>query len=576
MVVKQGILILFYLICLLLIIKVCVSSDWIMLMHDLNHTGVSLDSGPKTSNVLWKFNASGVVYSSPIIVNNIVYVGSDLGSGVSGKFYALNLNTGEKIWEFSAKDKVDSSGAYYNDVVFVGSRDRYFYALNASNGEQIWNFSDGCKVYSSPAVYDDKVYFGTYGYVADCNLTGTVYALNVSSGKQVWNYTTGDRIFSSPAVINNIVYIGSYDKNFYALNASNGSKIWNFTMLDWIYSGSSYYNGVVYVGCRDNRTYALNASTGKEIWNFTTGWKVLIFPAVSEGIVYIDSWDNRTYALNASTGKEIWNFSTDDKVESSPAVSSNGIVYVGSMDKKLYALNKSTGELIWSYEVGDRPDQGTFTGILSSPAISNGIVVVGAYDHYVYAFKDVVSSSGGGVSKGGKRSYNIYDLGNIDSFGNNEGLNKEDTEKFYFVKRKDIIRFSLGGDKHKILVKEVKENYILILISSEEKRGFKIFNKKFQEIDVDLDNKCDLIIKVEDIINNLALISIQINDIEEVSSGTIELNESLLKKENLSEMDMNESKFLVEDNKSKIKFMLIVYLCLLILVFLLLKKFRKV
>jgi outer membrane protein assembly factor BamB len=136
-------------------------ADWTMFRGDLSHNGVGTGDPVLTPNLLWKFNAGGAVYSSPTVVNGIVYIGSENGN---------------------------------------------FFALNATNSFQIWNYSTGNTpgIWSSPAVVNNVVYVGG----------GSItYAFDAFSGAVLWNYNNGGTqpISSSPAVANGIVYIGSSD-----------------------------------------------------------------------------------------------------------------------------------------------------------------------------------------------------------------------------------------------------------------------------------------------------------------------------------------------------------------------------
>ncbi len=347
------------------------SNNWPMFKHDLTRTGRNLGAGPLSPHLIWKYATdSGVFtgsYSSPAVVDNIVYVGSNNGS-----FYAIYANNGSLLWTYVTGGDIDSSPAVSNGIVYFGSWDGNVYALNASTGAKIWNYttiSSNSIVYSSPAVYNGIVYIG-----ANDNNT---YALNASTGVKIWNYSTGDIIRSSPAVYNGVVYVGSVDYNVYALNASTGAKIWNYTTGGIIdQSSPAIADGVLYIGSNDYNVYALNVSTGVRIWNYSTGGSIQSSPTVAGGVVYVGSGDNNLYALNATTGAKIWNYTTGGSVDSSPAVV-NGVVYFGSGDNKIYALNASTGAVIWVYTTGN--------SVWSSPAVVNGALYVGSYDNYLYA-----------------------------------------------------------------------------------------------------------------------------------------------------------------------------------------------
>ena len=60
-----------------------------MFNHDLAHTGSSTSAAPTTNQTLWTYTTGGAVESSPVVVDGIVYVGSD-----DGYVYALNAYSG--------------------------------------------------------------------------------------------------------------------------------------------------------------------------------------------------------------------------------------------------------------------------------------------------------------------------------------------------------------------------------------------------------------------------------------------------------------------------------------------------
>ncbi len=347
-----------------------VQTDWAQFRGGPKHRGRNstenvLNSGTVSGIDLdWSFTTGGIVSSSPVVANGVVYVGSE-----DHKVYARNASTGAQLWSFTAGGAVKSSPAVAGGVVYVGSDDSKVYALSTSTGESLWSFTTGAMVESSPAVAGGVVYVGSDD--------GKVYALNAATGTQLWSFTVGQPVLSSPAVANGVVYFGSWDLKVYALNASTGGLIWSFTTGFFVQSSPTVANGVVYIGSRDNKVYALTASTGALLWSFTTGGAVFSSPAVENGTVYIGSDDAKVYALNASTGAQLWFAPTGFKVWSAPAVA-NDVVYIGSGDGKVYAFNTYSGTRLWSY------DTGVF--VQSSPAVVNGTVYAGSRGGAFFAF----------------------------------------------------------------------------------------------------------------------------------------------------------------------------------------------
>jgi len=77
-----------------------------------------------TGNQIWKFHAVNVVWSSPVLCGDKVYVGSH-----EGQLYCLDLKTGEKISSFKAGDIIFSSPVIADNLLYFGSDDGYLYAL---------------------------------------------------------------------------------------------------------------------------------------------------------------------------------------------------------------------------------------------------------------------------------------------------------------------------------------------------------------------------------------------------------------------------------------------------------------
>src|SRR5205814_1393546 len=105
---------------------------------------------------------------------------------------AGNASSLDIAWTAAAGAAVFSSPAVVNGVVYVGSDDDKLYAFNASTGALMWTATTGSYIYSSPAVADGVVYVGSY----DAKL----YAFNANTGATKWTATTASSVVSSPAV----------------------------------------------------------------------------------------------------------------------------------------------------------------------------------------------------------------------------------------------------------------------------------------------------------------------------------------------------------------------------------------
>lgn len=303
-------------------------------------------------------------------------------------------------WEFKTGGRIFSSPVVADGMVFVGSNDHFLYAIDAETGREVWKFATGANVNSTPAVAQGRVYV--------LSLDGNAYALEERTGKLLWKFATGgesrlnlagiyglmpsrevvpdvwDFLLSSPAVDGGVVYFGSGDHNIYALDAASGALRWKFQAGDVVHSSPAIQDGMLYIGCWDGVLYALNAQTGALVWKFATGVDATHFmqgipgsPAVADGIVVFGSRDNFIYALAATSGKLLWKQANDGSwVIASPAIQ-NGVVYVTTSDTlKLRALKLASGSALFelSYKAYS----------FSSPALAAGHAYFGTFDGAVY------------------------------------------------------------------------------------------------------------------------------------------------------------------------------------------------
>jgi outer membrane protein assembly factor BamB len=319
--------------------------------------------------VKWSFAGnssplSGGLFSSPAVVNGVVYFGS-----IDSNVYALNASTGVKLWAFATGSYVVSSPAVANGVVYINSGDGNLYALNATTGAKLR--SAGGIEGTAPVVANGVVYVPSRPF--------SLSALNASTGATLWSSSVGSGVSSSVAVANGAVYFGSPDHNVYALNAATGVKLWNFATGSNVEFTPAVANGVVYIGSDDGNLYALNATTGAELWSYAIGEMFGGFsaPAVANGVVYFGS-GGTFCALNASTGAKLWSFATEilEIIDNSSPAVANGVVYIGSSnlindEGNVYALNASTGAKLFSYNTG--------SDVLSSPAVVDGVVYVDSF-----------------------------------------------------------------------------------------------------------------------------------------------------------------------------------------------------
>lgn len=77
---------------------------------------------------LWRYKTSGAVYSSPLIVQDVLYCADN-----GGNLFALDKKTGIKIWSFPMGGRVFSSPVVANNMVYCGADNGNLFALEGTS-----------------------------------------------------------------------------------------------------------------------------------------------------------------------------------------------------------------------------------------------------------------------------------------------------------------------------------------------------------------------------------------------------------------------------------------------------------
>jgi len=205
----------------------------------------------------WTFvppgNVGNEIYSSPVVYQGNVYVGSENGS-----FYDLSESTGSVVWShFTAQQHNLSCGAYFGagqgfistativpdpqsgkPTVYVAAPDGYLYAWNASDGTRLWRSVvaiPSTKVndyfnWSSPTVANGLIYVGVASNCDTPLVWGGEKVYDQSSGKLLATFHTipkgdlGGDIWSSAVVTGTSVFVSTGNVVNYHARDIGGSE----------------------------------------------------------------------------------------------------------------------------------------------------------------------------------------------------------------------------------------------------------------------------------------------------------------------------------------------------------------
>ena len=307
-----------------------------------------------TGRTLWSFQAGGPMESTPAYAN-----GSIVLTAYDGYVYKLRAADGYVLWSEPLNTGIYSSPLIYDGKVFMGSDYSDFYALDFNTGQVAWTLK-GKATQSSPAADAGKVFIGL--------LDGYVNALEPATGAIIWQYNTTSSIHSSPMIYNGTVYIAARDGNLYALDEGNGSLHWK---ADLGYKADTTPSldpatGTIIAGTFGGYEFGVNAATGEILWASQYYGPIYSTVAIAGGTAYGCAQDGLLFALNVTDGSDRWEYDTKGETFASPALA-DGYLVIGNQAGQLFAFTAGTGTVtatpMPSSSPGSRASPTPFPGI---------------------------------------------------------------------------------------------------------------------------------------------------------------------------------------------------------------------
>ena len=192
--------------------------------------GIDKNSGKE----IWRMDHEvSWVISSVAVKDSFVITGTSDGRFVQ----AVNLNTGKQIWKYRTPSIVWSSPVIENDKVYVGSHAEVLYCLDLYTGKKINGFQASGVIFSSPVICNDQLFFGTD--------KGYVYCLK----RSLYKYTTPENlkkfVFWEPNT--SIYFNNGTDIRIRDYLRINGYKLLNSkTLAEWFTKDSALNSVIVF------------------------------------------------------------------------------------------------------------------------------------------------------------------------------------------------------------------------------------------------------------------------------------------------------------------------------------------
>ncbi len=362
-----------------------------------------------TKNIAWKTELPGFGASSPIVLDDRLYVTCYSGYGIDqknpGQMEDLLLHVvclsddGNIVWDQRVQPKLPESERVRDHgyagptpatdgkhlFVFFGRSGVFKFDLE---GKQCWQADVGEDTHSwgcgtSPVLFGDLV-------IVNASVeSGSLVAINKDSGDEVWRAGGMNRSWNTPHLVDpgdgRLELVVSVKNQILAFDPATGEPIWNCEGIpDYVCPSVVSHKGVVYViGGRSSKAIAIRAggrgdvTQSHRLWETKAGANVTS-PVVHDGHLYWVSDRNKiAYCVKLQDGEIVY----AERFPEQPYASA----LVG--DGKLYIVTRYGG----TYVLAARPefqelahnqldDRSTFN---ASPIVANGHLFLRS-DRYLY------------------------------------------------------------------------------------------------------------------------------------------------------------------------------------------------
>jgi len=212
----------------------------------------------------WEYKGQGIESSLLIVKDNLFCTTLD------GKILCVNKLTGNIVWEYQASKSIHSSPASDSARIITGCDDGFVYALDIKEGTLLWKYYTGGPIFSTPLISDGKVYIGS-----DDN---NFYCLNIENGLSTWTYNAESPIKAGSSISDSVIFFASLKGEIHALNKENGRTLWDFQAGGIVKTAPTITGDYLLFSCFDQKVYALNKKDGQKVWEYEADGRVITSP----------------------------------------------------------------------------------------------------------------------------------------------------------------------------------------------------------------------------------------------------------------------------------------------------------
>jgi outer membrane protein assembly factor BamB len=248
---------------------------------------------------VWDWSLESRCYGRPVIDGENVYIVSQSGEVISGKF-----KNGEKNWSVKVDGPVLAEPDYSDKYIFIATQNGFVYALDKQDGKTIWKKNLDPDHFVAPlTLWDDLLIVPSRD--------GNLYGMSAGNGEAIWKHS-GNKKYNTKAIISDpYIFIGGWENDFYCLR-KDGTVNWRFKASHVIVEPALIHRNVVYFTAHDHFVYALDVPTGRLIWRFQATYPTELLMIRNE-LVFGSKSD--LLVLDPQNGKELRRIKTDRNID---------------------------------------------------------------------------------------------------------------------------------------------------------------------------------------------------------------------------------------------------------------------
>ncbi len=342
-----------------------------------------------TTNIIWKIDIHGKAWSSPVALNNQIWLTTANEDGTEMFAVCIDYESGKTIYDIKLFEPDTLYGKHgvntyatptpciEDSFVFVHFGSYGTSCISTTSGNVVWQRTDlHCDHVqgpgSSPVLYKDLLILHYEG--TDVRF---IIALDKKTGKTVWKTDRpnevyenlepiGKKAYTTPLIISvdgQDLMISNGAAVTIAYNPETGEEVWRIVKgEDSTIAMPSFENGILFfytsfITTEENKKVALlmavNPKGKGDISETNIIWKKeypilqLSTQLVKDGLLYTIDTKSILWCLDAKTGNEIWSKKLQGKYNSSP-IYCDGYIYFSSTNGNTYVIKHGRKENIIS------------------------------------------------------------------------------------------------------------------------------------------------------------------------------------------------------------------------------------